>query len=107
MNISAYRYTDFDAAILDPNQAVRLNSSAIIEIDLIVDDDEDEADKRFIVEMVGPNVGDGIKQIDITLINNERKYMIVVLDTMKIYVGDGIKRVDITIIYNERRYLML
>ena len=71
MNISAYRYMDFDAASFAPNHAISQNTSEV-NISLIFDD-EDETDEQFAVEMIGPNVGDGIKRVDVTIVNNERK----------------------------------
>ena len=72
MNISALQYVDFDGSSLAPNHALLLNESREVDI-ILLDDDEDEADKTFAVAMRGPNVGDGIKRVDITLVDNEGK----------------------------------
>ena len=75
VNISAYRYMDFDAASFASNYSISINTSSEVNISLIFDD-EDETDERFAVEMEGPNVGDGIKRVDVTVLNNERKFVL-------------------------------
>ena len=69
MNISAVQYIDFDESTL----TLSLNASDKVHVKLRVDDG-DEADKTFAVEMRGPNVGDGITRVNITIIDHERKY---------------------------------
>ena len=78
MNISALQYVDFDGSSLSPNHALLLNVSREVDITLLNDDD-DEADKTFAVAMWGPNVGDGIKSVDITIIDNERTYRKIII----------------------------
>ena len=78
MNISTLQYVDFDGSSLAANHALLLNASREVDINLL-DDDEDEADMTFAVAMWGPNVGDGIKRVDITIIDNERTYRKIVI----------------------------
>ena len=66
---------DFDAASFASNYSISINTSSEVNISLIFDD-EDETDERFAVEMIGPNVGDGIKRVDVTVLNNERKFVL-------------------------------
>ena len=65
---------DFDAESFAPNYSISINTSSEVNISVIFDD-EDETDERFAVEMVGPNVGDGIKRVDVIVVNNERKFV--------------------------------
>ena len=60
-------------ATVAPHHALSLDYSDKFQIHLIVDDEE-EPDEMFAVEIRGPNVGDGIKRITVTIVDNERKY---------------------------------
>ena len=60
-------------ATVAPKHVLSLDYSGEVQIHLIVDDEE-EPDEMFAVEIRGPNVGDGIKSVTITIVDNERKY---------------------------------
>ena len=72
MNISALQYVDFDGSSLAPHHAIFQNASGEADINILVDD-EDEMEETFGVEMRGPNVGDGITLVNITIVDNEGK----------------------------------
>ena len=61
-----------DSCNAAPHHSIFQNASGEVHINIFVDD-EDEMAEIFAVEMRGPNVGDGITLVNITIVDNEGK----------------------------------